>query len=51
MPFYQMSKFPLPFCDTTEISDMAASGHSNMAVVGNNKSILLSPQNSLVIYV
>ena len=32
--------FPLPLCDGTEISNMAAGGHSNMAAVGNNKSIL-----------
>ena len=42
--------FPLPLCDSTKISNMAAGGHSNMAAVGNNKSILWSPQNSLVIF-
>ena len=30
--------------------NMAAVGHSNMATVGNNKSIQGSPQNSLVIF-
>ena len=30
--------------------NMAAGGHSNMAAAGNNKSILWSPQNSLVIF-
>ena len=34
--------FPLSFCDTTEIS--------NMAAVENNKIILWSPQNSLMIF-
>ena len=29
---------------------MAAGGHSNMAAFGNNKTILWSPQNSLVIF-
>ena len=42
--------FPLHFCDATEISNMAAVGHSNMAAVGNNKNILWNPQNSLVIF-
>ena len=28
------------YCDATEISNMATGGHSNMAAVGNNKSIL-----------
>ena len=37
-----MIKFPLLFCDATEIS--------NMAAVGNNKSILGSSQNSLVMF-
>ena len=46
-----MTKFSLfPFCDGTEISNMAAGGHSNMAAVGNNKIILSIPQNSLVIF-
>ena len=38
------------FCDATEISNMAAGGHSNMAAVGNDKIILWSPQNSLMIF-
>ena len=29
---------------------MAAGGYSNMAAVGNSKSILLSPKHSLVIF-
>ena len=37
---YQYQRFPLPFCDATEISNLAASGHSNMAAVGSNKIIL-----------
>ena len=44
-----MTKFSL-FCDGTEISNVGAGRHSNMAAVGNNKSILCSPQNSLVIF-
>ena len=32
--------FPIFFYDATEISNMAAGGHSNMATFGNNKSIL-----------
>ena len=44
-----MTKFSPFFCDAIEISNMAA-GHSNMAAVGNNKGILWSPQNSLVIF-
>ena len=45
-----MPKFPLLFCDATEISNMAAGGHSKMAAVGNSKMILWTPQNSLVIF-
>ena len=45
-----MTNFTPFLCDGTEISNMAAGGHSNMAVVGNNKIILRSPQNSLVIF-
>ena len=45
-----MTKFPHLFYDTTEIFNMAAGGHSNMAAVGNNKRILSSQQNSLVIF-
>ena len=36
-----MTKFSRSdFCDATEIPNMAGGGHSNMAAVGNNKSIL-----------
>ena len=42
--------FLLPLCDVTEISNMAAGCHSNMAAVGNNKSILWSQKNSLVMF-
>ena len=36
-----MTKFSRSdFCDATEIPNMAAGGHSDMAAVGNNKSIL-----------
>ena len=31
-------------------SNMADGGHSNMAAVGNNKIIMRSPQNILVIF-
>ena len=33
------------FYDGTKISNMAAGGHSNMAAVGNNKSILWSQKS------
>ena len=45
-----MTKFPLPFCDATEISNMAADGHSNTSAVGNNKIILSRTQNNFVIF-
>ena len=46
-----ITKFPTSFgSDATEISNMAAGGPFNMAAVGNNKSILWSSQNSLVIF-
>ena len=33
-------------CDATEISNMAAGGHSSMVAVGNNKMILWSQKYS-----
>ena len=33
-----MTKSHPPLCDGTEISNMAASGHSNMAAVSNDKT-------------
>ena len=46
----EWQSFPLLCSDATEISNMAAGGPFNMAAVGNNKSILWSSQNSLVIF-
>ena len=41
-----MTKFSPPFCDATEIFNMVAGVHSNVAAVGKNEIILQSPQNS-----
>ena len=45
-----MSKFSLPFCDATEIFNMATCGLANMAAVANIKIILRGLQNSLVLF-
>ena len=50
MTKFKCQNFPILFCDATEISKMAAGGHSNMAAINKNKSILWSPQNSSLMF-
>ena len=45
-----MTNFPLLFCDATEISNIVASGRSDMAAVVDNKSMLWRPKNYLDLF-